>query len=177
MSHEAIMNQQVGPEVRAAGRVPDRPLLVAWVKALPPGAYPRLAALLKKGVSEEPADLEAELIEAFLAHPPAGEWRWPVEALLLGVLGRDPDAATLGFADYLPLTTASNGHAPAPVTILDRAVQVGERTWQEWPETRRRREYLLLDVFDAALTEAGTQGRDERLAASLRQLAGFRKHV
>jgi len=171
------MNQQVGRNVRAAGRIPDPLLLAAWVKSLPPGAYPRLAALSMKGVSEEPADLEAELIEAFLAHEPAGERRRPVEALLLAVLGRDPDAAALGFADSLPLTADGNGRPPAPATILDRAVQVGERTWQEWPEARRRREYLLLEIFDAALTEAGAAGRDERLAAGLRLLAGYRKHA
>jgi hypothetical protein len=171
------MNQRVGKEVRAAGRVADWPLLAAWVKTLPRGAYPRLAGLLNRGVSDEPGDLEAELIQAFMAHKPQGERRWPVEALLLAVLGRDPDATALGFADYLPLTADGNRCPPAPVTILDRAVTVGERTWQEWPEARRRREYLLLEFFDAALTEAGAQGRDERLAASLRQLAGYRKQT
>src|SRR5260370_7308185 len=97
-----MMNQQVGRNVRAAGRIPDRPLLAAWVNALPPGAYPRLAALLKKGVSEEPADLEAELIEAFLAHEPEGERRRPVKALLLAALGRDPNAAPLPSPAPLP---------------------------------------------------------------------------
>jgi hypothetical protein len=171
MSREAYLNQRVGQDVRPAGRLADWVPLAAWVKALPRAAHPHLLTLLTEGVAEEPAALEAELIGAFLAHEPVGEGRPQAEALLLAVLGRDPDADALGFADYLPLSAAANGHSPAPVSILDRAVQIGERTWQEWPEARRRREYLLLEFYDAALSDPRDGGRNERLTACLRLLA------
>jgi hypothetical protein len=171
MSREAYINQTVDGAVRPAGRVANWVPLFAWGKSLPRRAYPAVAALLKDGVAGRLAALEAELLQAFLTHEPGDDQRPEVEALLLAVLGRDPDADALGFADYLPLPAGVNGHDDTPVTILERAVKVGERTWQEWPEARRRREYLLLEFFDAVRSDAGAAGRNERLAASLRLLA------
>jgi hypothetical protein len=171
MSREAHINQRVGREVKPAGRLADWLPLSAWVKKLPHAPYAHLVALLKDGTVQEPEALEADLIAAFLTNEPASEYRPAVEALLLAVLGRDPDATALGFADYLPLSADGNARPPTAGSILDRAVKVGQRTWDEWSERRRRREYLLLEFYDAALTPLDEEGRNERLAVSLRLLA------
>ncbi len=169
MSGETSLHQRVGGDARPAGRVPDGAQLSAWLKSLPKGAYREVARLVKDGVSDQPAALESELIAAFLAHGPAAEARPSVEALLLAVLGCDPAADALGFAEHLPLAPARNP-LPEAASILDRAVQVGERTWKDWPEERRRREYLLLEFYDAILGDAQDEGRDERVATTLRLL-------
>jgi hypothetical protein len=164
-----LFNQRVGRENRLAGAVQDRAQLVAWLTALSPGTYPHAARLLSAGVSDQLPALEKELLTAFLDHGPATDQRPHVEALLLAMLGREPEAEALGFAEQLP-SAATKGTPPEPLTILKRAVQVGERTWAAWPEARRRREYLLLEFYDAILTPTHEDERDARVAACLRLL-------
>lgn len=169
MSRAAYLNQSVAGKTRPAGQVADGKLLFAWLKSLPERGFPHAAALLRDGLAADLPALEKELVEAFLIHAPLPPRRPHVEALLLAVLGRDPDARTIGFADHLPLP--ADADAAPPLTILERAVKVGEHTWEAWPEARRRREYLLLEFYDAVLTAADAGGRDEWLAACLRSLA------
>jgi hypothetical protein len=170
MSGAAEINQRVNENIRPAGTVADTALLTAWLNSLPKKSFPRAAALGKSGVVEGLEALESELIIAYLTHEPVEEQRTHAEALLLAVLGRDPQATALGFAPALPLPVNAIQSAQ-PATILERAVKVGEQAWAAWPEARRRREYLLLEFFDTITTEATGNGRKERLAACLRALA------
>jgi hypothetical protein len=171
MSRPAYLNQLVAGVARPAGKIADWPLLFAWAKALPRGAYPRAANLVKDGVAQDVQRLEGDLLEAFLAYEPNVVQRAHVEALLLAVLGRDPEAVAVGFADHLPLPDEKNGQPLLPSTILERAVRVGKKEWDAWTQWRRRREYLLLEFYDAALADTTESGRNERLAAAVRLLA------
>jgi len=170
MSGAAEINQRVNENIRPAGTVGDTALLTAWLNSLPKKTFPRAAALVKGGAVVGLEALESELIVAYLTHEPVEEQRTHAEALLLAVLGRDPQATAMGFATALPLPPNAV-RCVQPSTILERAVKVGEQAWATWPEARRRREYLLLEFFDTVTTEATGNGRQERLAACLRALA------
>jgi len=171
MTQEARFNQRIAGTVQPAGKVADGKRLFAWMKSLPKGDFPQTAALLKTGVAKQVDVLERELIKAFLVHEPSSEHRPHVEALLLAVLGREPKANAFGLAEQLPLLSDENDLPAPPLTILERAVRVGQHHWDTWSEERRRREYLLVEFYDAVLTDAAEDNRNERLSASLRLLA------
>jgi hypothetical protein len=175
ISRVANLHQLVAGNLRPAGKVLEWSLFCSWVQALPHNAYVQAAGFVKTGVAKDLDGLEEDAVDAFLAHPPSIVQRPHVEALLLAVLGRDVDADTLSVGHALPSAAENNGAAVQPVTILERAVKVGQKDWEGWAKTRQRREYLLLEIYDTILSDPGETGRNERLSAALRLLAKERR--
>jgi hypothetical protein len=174
MSRLAQINQKVDGHAQPAGVVKNWQLLSEWVGEQLGGRYPRLAAFANEGFAEEVQKLEAELIDAFVSNDLGRKQRRQVEGLLLAVLGRNPAATAIGLDERLPLAVDGTAIPLTPATILDRAVQVCERSWKEWPVERRRREYLLLEFYDAILADEDQEGRNERMAVCLQLLAGMK---
>jgi len=172
MNGPTQINQKVEGRAQPAGVVKNWLLLSEWVHEQLGGRYPRLAAFANEGFAEEVQNLEAELIDAFVNNNMGQKQRRQTEGLLLAVLGRNPAATAIGLNERLPLPLDGTAVTLTPATILDRAVQVCERSWKEWPVERRRREYLLLEFYDALLADEEQEGRNERMAVCLQLLAG-----
>jgi hypothetical protein len=170
MSTDMLLNQSDGETVTPCGYIRDFGAVWSWVGRLPDGQYKTLRALNEQAV-DDPAKLEAELLEAFLAVEPEEDERADVEALLLAVLGRDPAAEQVGSSDFVFNKDEDDSEDnQRPKTITERALKVTPEIWNSWSEEQRRREYLLVLLADAMMQDEDEEDERDSTIAAICQL-------